>query len=76
MPVNFDPPKITRVPSYDEKFEKWSEVDFDSPKKESWCTECNAKNLSSLQSTVSEKIKKNCQKYPFFQNIVFFGSFS
>ena len=39
---------------------------FDSSKEASWCTECNAKDPSSLKSTIPEKIKKNCQKYPFF----------
>ena len=38
-------------------------VDFDSSKEGFWCTDCNAKNLSSLQSTVHEKIKKNRPKW-------------
>ena len=38
-------------------------VDFDSSKEGFWCTECNAKNLSSLQCTVCEKIKKNWPKW-------------
>ena len=42
-------------------------VDFDSSKEASSCTECNAKNLSSLQSTVFEKIKKNCLKLAFLK---------
>ena len=37
-------------------------INFDSSKEGFWCTECNAKNLSSLQSTVYEKIKKTCPK--------------
>ena len=39
-------------------------VDFYGLKGLPWCTECNAKNLSSSLSTVSEKIKNNCQKCP------------
>ena len=38
-------------------------VDLDSSKEGFSCTECNAKNLSSLQSTISEKIKKNRPKW-------------
>ena len=34
---------------------------FDSSKEASWCTECNPKYPSSLQSTDSEKVWKNLQ---------------
>ena len=36
---------------------------FDGPKEASWCTECNAKNPSSLQSMDSEKNRNNLQNY-------------
>ena len=39
-------------------------VDFDSSKEVSWCTERNAKNHRSLPSTVTEKIKKKHQNVP------------
>ena len=49
---------------------------FDSSKEASWCTDYNAKTPSSLESTVTEKIKNNLQKYPFLtknaQNGIFF----
>ena len=38
-------------------------------------TECNAKNLNSVRCTVAEKIKKNSQKWPFFQKWPFLGIF-
>ena len=37
-------------------------VDVDSSKWPSWCTECNAKNHSSVQSTIFEKNKIWCPK--------------
>ena len=46
--------------------------DFDSSIESFWRTECNAKNISSLQSTIYEKnqenlakMVKNGQKLPF-----------
>ena len=53
-------------------------VDFDSSKEASWCTERNAKNHRSLPSIVTEKIKKNPQNVPkmdFFGKFEFFGGF-
>ena len=59
----FWPPLIERVPPYGEKFEKFWNVDFDSSKEASWCTERKATN----HSTISEKIKKNWFSfYDFF----------
>ena len=43
---------------------------FDSSKEASWCTECNAKTPRFLQGTVSKKIKKTLQKWPFFAVLV------
>ena len=40
-----------------------------------WCTDCNAKNLTSLRSLISEKMRKNRQKIPFFQKCPFFTVF-
>ena len=39
---------------------------FDSSKEASWCTERNAKNPSSWQGMVSEKIKNNLEKWSCF----------
>ena len=50
-------------------------VYFDSSKEASWCTERNARNPSSLQSMVSEKIMKNLQKLPFLIRIAQKGNF-
>ena len=54
--------------------------EFDSSKEASWCTERNAKNRSTQQWKVSEKIKKNPQKLLFLTKIAksgnFFKSFS
>ena len=38
-------------------------VYFDSSKEGFWFTECNSKNISSLQSIISENIKKNRPKW-------------
>jgi hypothetical protein len=38
-----------------------------------WCTDCNAENLSCLQSTVYEKIKKS---WPKWSKITVFAGFS
>ena len=49
---------------------------FDSSKEALWYTECNSKNPSSLQVTVSEKIGNNLKNYNFLPNlpkIVIFG---
>ena len=40
-------------------------VDFDSSNEGFWCTECNAKNLSSLQSTVPKKTRKPAKTVNF-----------
>ena len=50
-------------------------VDLDSSKEGFWCTECNARNLSSLQSTVSEKIKKDRQKWSILTILTIFDHF-
>ena len=75
MPVHFDHPKITRVPLMVENPEIFLNVDFDCSKEGSWCTECNTKNLSPLQSTVYEKFKKNCQKFTFLKKVIFLSVF-
>ena len=41
-----------------------------------WCTDHTAKNLSSLQSPISEKIKKYHKKWAFLKKMVIFGGFS
>ena len=51
---------------------------FDSSNEASGCTDHNAKNLNSLQCAVAEKIKKNPEKWHFFQKwpfLVFFPDF-
>ena len=50
-------------------------VDFDSSKETSWCTERNAKNHRSLPSTVTGKIKKNLQKIRISKKMSIFGTF-
>ena len=50
-------------------------VDFDSSKEVSWCTERNAKSHRSLPSTVTENIKKNLQKMQISQKMSIFGTF-
>ena len=45
-------------------FEIFLNVDFDSSKEVSWCTERNAKNTKSLLSIFTEKMKKNHQNVP------------
>ena len=49
---------------------------FDSLNEAFWCTDHNAKNLSSLWSPISEKIRKNIQKMDIFEKMVIFGGFS
>ena len=46
-------------PHYTVKNENHPRGSFDSLNEAFWCTDYNAKNLSSLQSHISEKIKKN-----------------
>ena len=58
-PVNF---LTVRDPPYGEKIKNISECFFDSSNWGFWDTERNAKNHSPLQSTVLEKIRKNCLK--------------
>ena len=49
-------------PHYMAKNENHASGLFDSLNEAFWCTDNNAKNLSSLQSPISEKIKKNHKK--------------
>ena len=49
---------------------------FDSSNEKFWCTDHNAKNLSSMQSPISEKIKKTHKKMDIFEKMVIFGGFS
>ena len=44
---------------------------FDSFNEAFWCTDYNAKNLRSLQSPISEKIKKNLKKIAFLKKWYF-----
>ena len=48
---------------------------LDSLNEAFWCTNCNAKNLSSLQSPIFEKISKNRNKLQFFKNAHFLAVF-
>ena len=50
-------------------------VVFQSSRLPLWCPERNAKQFSSLQSTVSEKIENNRQKCQFFSKMPIFGAF-
>ena len=63
-------------PPYDEKSDFFPKVVLDSSKEASWCTECNAKDLSSLQCTVPEKITKTAKNTHFFKNAIFWSFFS
>ena len=58
-PCNFWPPKYHKGPPLGCFFSFFScrNGDLDSSKEGFRCTECNSKNLSSLQSTISKKIK-------------------
>ena len=49
---------------------------FDSLNEAFWCTDHNAKNLSSLQSPISEKNQEKPQKMGIFEKIIIFGVFS
>ena len=69
MPVNFSPPKIKRV----KNLKNCRIVDFDSSKEGFYCTECNTKNLNSLQCTVSEINYKKHTKIGIFDKIGIFA---
>ena len=56
-------------------FKIFQNVVFDSSNKAFWDTERNAKNRTPLQSTVLEKIKKNCQKLAVFNKKCIFDHF-
>ena len=49
--------------------------DLDSSKEGFWRTECNAKNLRSLRSTIAEKTKKNRLKIYIFYHLPIFNHF-
>ena len=70
------PPKSPGSPLMVKNLKSCWIVDFDSSKEGSWCTECNAKNHTSLQSTDSEEIRKNSQSCALFFKLRNFGSFS
>ena len=55
-----------RTPHYMAKKKNHPRGLFDSINEAFLCTDCKAKNLSSLQSLIFEKIRKNCKKYNFF----------
>ena len=57
--VNLTPPKSKGSPLRVKNWRNCRNDDLDSLKEGFWRTECNAKNISSLRSTISEKIKKN-----------------
>ena len=59
----FWPPNTKKVPPYGNFF-LCLIVDFDRSKEVSWYTEGSAKNHSSLQYTVYEKIKNNRKNGP------------
>ena len=67
--VTFGPPNTL----YDDFFENCPKIVFESSKEKSWCTERNAKNLRSLQCTVSDKIKKNLKKITLFRQNAKYG---
>ena len=64
-----------RPPHYMAKNENHARVLFDSLNEAFWCSDYNAKNLSSLRSSISEKIRKVRQKWPFFQKWPFLWFF-
>ena len=55
-------------PHYTVKNENLRRGSFGSLNEAFWCTDYNAKNLSSLQSPVSKKIKKNHKNGHFWKN--------
>ena len=64
-----------RPPHYMAKNENHPRWLCDSLNEAFWCTDCNAKNLTSLWSLISEKMRKNHQKMQFFQKCPFFTVF-
>ena len=62
-------------PHYMAKNENHASGLFDSLNEAFWCTDYNAKNLSSLRSPISEKIRKIRQKWQFFQKCNFLRFF-
>ena len=73
------PPKWQGSPLMVKNLKNGPISNFDSSKEPSWCTESNAKNLSSLWSTVSEKKRKNPPIMTIFgdfgQKLIFFEVF-
>ena len=54
------------------KNENHPRVSFDGLNEVFWCTDYNAKNHSSLQSQIFEKIKKNLKKIAFLKKKWYF----
>ena len=63
-------------PHYTVKNENHPRGSSDSLNEALWCTDYNAKNLSSLQSPISEKIKIKPKKIGIFEKMVFLSGFS
>ena len=64
-------------PHYTVKNGNHARGSFDSFNEAFWCTDDDAKNRRSLQSPISEKIKKNRKKkIGIFEKMIFFGGFS
>ena len=61
------------TPHYMAKNENHPRGLCDSLNKAFWCTDCNAKKLTSLRSLISEKMRENRQKIHFFQKCHFFS---
>ena len=57
------------------KNENHASVLFDSLNEAFWCTDYNSKNLSSLQSPISEKNQENRPKNTIFSKISIFLEF-
>ena len=73
---NFYPPPKSKGSSLRVKnWKNYRNVDLDSSKEGFWCTECNATNLSSLRSIISEKINKNRLKMVIFYHFANFLPF-
>ena len=64
-----------RPPHYMAKNENYPRGLCDSLNEAFWCTNCNAKNLTSLRSLITEKIWKNRPKKQFFQKCPFLRVF-
>ena len=62
-------------PHYMAKNENHANGLFDSLNEVFWCTDYNGKNLSYLQSLISEKIKKNHKKSAFLKKRSFLADF-